>query len=225
VLVAHSLELPDNATPMSKAFTRESDTDADDRDDDQADALPADLKNYVTPAGHAALQAELRRLRQDERPKVVEVVSWAASNGDRSENADYQYGKKRLREIDRRVRYLTKRLDSAVVVDPRQQQGLEQVFFGATVTYAKADGGEHTVTLVGVDEADFSQRKISWPVAGRAGADEGEGRRHRSPAHAVRHRRDRNRCDPLSLRPHSPGVAAGAARIVMAITAMERPAD
>jgi transcription elongation factor GreB len=167
VLVAHSLELPDNTTPMSKAFTRESDTGADDRDDDQADALPAHLKNYVTPAGHAALQAELRRLLQDERPKVVEVVSWAASNGDRSENADYQYGKKRLREIDRRVRYLTKRLDSAVVVDPRQQQGLEQVFFGATVTYARADGGEHTVTLVGVDEADFSQRKISWlsPVA------------------------------------------------------------
>jgi len=152
---------------MSKAFTRESDAGADDHDDDQADALPAHLKNYVTPAGHAALQAELRRLLQDERPKVVEVVSWAASNGDRSENADYQYGKKRLREIDRRVRYLTKRLDSAVVVDPRQQQGLEQVFFGATVIYAKADGGEHTVTLVGVDEADFSQRKISWlsPVA------------------------------------------------------------
>ena len=152
---------------MSKAFTRESDTGADDHDDDQADALPAHFKNYVTPAGHAALQAELRRLKQDERPKVVEVVSWAASNGDRSENADYQYGKKRLREIDRRTRYLTRRLDSAVLVDPRQQQGLKQVFFGATVTYAKEDGGEHTVTLVGVDEADLSQRKISWlsPVA------------------------------------------------------------
>src|SRR5215813_1063729 len=152
---------------MSKAFTRESDTGADDRDDEQADALPAHLKNYVTPAGHAALQAELRRLLQDERPRVVEVVSWAASNGDRSENADYQYGKKRLREIDRRVRYLTKRLESAVVVDPKQQQGLKQVFFGATVTYARVDGSEHTVTLVGVDEADFSKRKISWlsPVA------------------------------------------------------------
>src|SRR3954453_12936292 len=152
---------------MSKAFTRESDTGADDRDDDQAGALPAHIKNYMTPVGHAALQAELRLLMQDERPKVVEVVRWAASNGDRSENADYQYGKRRLREIDRRARYLTRRLDSAVVVDPRQQQGLSQVFFGATVTYARADGGERTVTLVGVDEADLSQCKISWlsPVA------------------------------------------------------------
>ena len=152
---------------MSKAFTKETDSDADDRDADQADALPANVKNYVTPSGHAALQAELRQLLQGERPKLVETVSWAASNGDRSENADYIYGKKRLREIDRRVRYLSKRLDSAVVVDPKQQQGLTQVFFGATVTYAREDGSEHTVTLVGVDEADFSKRKISWlsPVA------------------------------------------------------------
>jgi transcription elongation factor GreB len=152
---------------MSKAFTRETASDPDDRDDDQADALPAHAKNYVTPAGHAALQAELRQLRHEERPKVVDVVSWAASNGDRSENADYLYGKKRLREIDRRVRYLTKRLESAVLVDPKQQQGLRQVFFGATVTYAKADGSEHIVTLVGVDEADLSKGKISWlsPVA------------------------------------------------------------
>jgi transcription elongation factor GreB len=152
---------------MSKAFTKETDSDADDRDADQADALPASVKNYVTPSGQAALQAELRQLLQGERPKLVETVSWAASNGDRSENADYIYGKKRLREIDRRVRYLSKRLDSAVVVDPKQQQGLQQVFFGATVTYAREDGSEHTVTLVGVDEADFSKRKISWlsPVA------------------------------------------------------------
>jgi transcription elongation factor GreB len=152
---------------MSKAFTRESDSDPDDRDDDDGGALPAHAKNYVTPTGHAALQAELRHLRQEERPKVVEVVSWAASNGDRSENADYHYGKKRLREIDRRVRYLTKRLESSVLVDPKQQQALRQVFFGATVTYARQDGGEHTVTLVGVDEADLSQGKISWlsPVA------------------------------------------------------------
>ena len=152
---------------MSKAFTRETDADPDDRDDEPDSALPANTKNYVTPAGHAALQAEFRQLRQDERPKVVEVVTWAASNGDRSENADYQYGKKRLREIDRRVRYLTKRLESAVVVDPQQQQALRQVFFGATVTYARADGSEHTVTLVGVDEADLAQGKISWlsPVA------------------------------------------------------------
>jgi transcription elongation factor GreB len=152
---------------MSKAFTRETDSDEDDRDGDPASALPANIKNYVTPAGHAALQAELRQLRQEERPKVVEVVTWAASNGDRSENADYHYGKKRLREIDRRIRYLTKRLESAVPVDPKQQQALRQVFFGATVTYAKQDGGEHTVTLVGVDEADLSKGKISWlsPVA------------------------------------------------------------
>jgi transcription elongation factor GreB len=152
---------------MSKAFTKETDSDADDRDDDQADALPANIKNYVTPAGQAALQAELRQLRQDERPKLVEIVSWAASNGDRSENADYIYGKKRLREIDRRLRYLTKRLESAVVVDPKQQQALKQVFFGATVTYVREDDSEHTVTLVGVDEADFTKRKISWlsPVA------------------------------------------------------------
>ncbi|HUI94424.1 MAG TPA: transcription elongation factor GreB, partial [Xanthobacteraceae bacterium] len=149
---------------MSKAFTRESDSDSDsdDRDDAAGDALPAHAKNYVTPTGHAALQAELLHLRQHERPKVVEVVSWAAGNGDRSENADYHYGKKRLREIDRRVRYLTKRLESAVLVDPAQQQALRQVFFGATVTYARADGSEHTVTLVGVDEADLSQGKISW---------------------------------------------------------------
>ncbi len=152
---------------MSKAFTRESDSDPDERDDDGADALLHHAKHYVTPTGHAALQSELRHLLQEERPRVVEVVSWAASNGDRSENADYLYGKKRLREIDRRVRHLTKRLDSAVLVDPRQQQALRRVFFGATVTYARADGTEHTVTLVGVDEADLSQSKISWlsPVA------------------------------------------------------------
>jgi transcription elongation factor GreB len=146
---------------MSKAFTKDSGADADDPDDDAA-ALPALVKNYVTPAGHAALRDELRRLLQEERPKVVEIVSWAASNGDRSENADYIYGKRRLREIDRRVRHLTKRLDSAVVVDPKQQHRLAQVFFGATVTYAKADGSERTVTLVGVDEADVAKDKISW---------------------------------------------------------------
>ena len=144
---------------MSKESTQDTD---DDRDDDESPALPAHVKNYVTPSGHAALRDELRQLLQDERPKIVEIVSWAASNGDRSENADYLYGKRRLREIDRRVRYLTKRLDSAVPVDPKQQQRLTQVFFGATVTYARADGSAHTVTLVGVDEADFAQRKISW---------------------------------------------------------------
>jgi transcription elongation factor GreB len=151
---------------MSKAFTRESDSDSADRDEDGGDALPAQAenhaKNYVTPTGHAALQGELAHLRQEERPKVVEVVTWAASNGDRSENADYHYGKKRLREIDRRVRYLTRRIESAVLVDPQQQQALRQVFFGATVTYARADGSKHTVTLVGVDEAELAQGKISW---------------------------------------------------------------
>jgi len=134
---------------------------------DEAEALPVDVKNYMTPGGFAALQEELRRLFREERPKIVEIVSWAAGNGDRSENGDYLYGKKRLREIDRRVRYLTKRLESAEVVDPRKQQGLDKVFFGATVTYAHGDGTEHTVTLVGPDEADLSQGKISWisPVA------------------------------------------------------------
>lgn len=131
--------------------------------------LPAGVRNCMTPAGHAALSEELRWLLKEERPRIVEIVSWAAGNGDRSENGDYIYNKKRLREIDRRARYLTKRLENAEIVDPRKQQGLEQVFFGATVTYAREDGAELTVTLVGVDEADFSQGKINWlsPV-GRA---------------------------------------------------------
>jgi len=150
---------------MSKAFTKETETTDD--DPDAPDALPPSVKNYMTPQGFATLQTELRQLMRDERPKIVEIVSWAAGNGDRSENGDYIYGKKRLREIDRRVRYLTKRLESAVVVDPQQQQGLQQVFFGATVTYAREDASEHTVTLVGVDEADAQLGKISWlaPVA------------------------------------------------------------
>ena len=149
---------------MSKAFTKETDTE---EELDEPDPLPSDVKNLVTPGGHAALQEELRALLKDERPKVVEIVSWAAGNGDRSENGDYLYNKKRLREIDRRIRYLTKRLETAEIVDPRQQQGLEKVFFGATVTYAKADESELTVTLVGVDEADLDHGKINWlsPVA------------------------------------------------------------
>lgn len=150
---------------MSKAFTKETDSEGD--EPDEPDALPAHLRNYMTPAGFKALQEELRRLLRDERPKVVEVVAWAVGNGDRSENGDYIYGKKRLREIDRRVRYLNKRLESAIMVDPQQQQGIEQIFFGATVTYARGDDTEHTVKLVGIDEADLSQGKISWisPVA------------------------------------------------------------
>jgi transcription elongation factor GreB len=151
---------------MSKAFTKETDNDEDDGPE-EAEALPATVKNYMTPTGYAQLQAELQQLQREERPKVVQVVSWAACNGDRSENGDYIYGKKRLREIDKRVRYILKRLDSAEVVDPAKQQGLKQVFFGATVTYAREDDSEHTVTLVGIDEADLSKGKISWisPVA------------------------------------------------------------
>ena len=146
---------------MSKAFTTESDGD-DEPDIEPASALPATVKNYMTPTGFAQLQTELRTLLYGERPKIVEIVSWAAGNGDRSENGDYIYGKRRLREIDRRVRYLTKRIETAEVVDPAQQQTFKQVFFGATVTYARSDDSEHTVTLVGVDEIDLDNGKISW---------------------------------------------------------------
>jgi transcription elongation factor GreB len=150
---------------LSKAFTTEGDGDEDDLD--EAEAFPAAVKNYMTPNGFAVLQEELLNLKRVERPKVVEVVSWAAGNGDRSENGDYIYGKRRLREIDRRIRYLTKRLESAEVVDPKLQKNREQVFFGATVIYVREDDSEHRVTLVGVDEAELSRGKISWvsPVA------------------------------------------------------------
>jgi transcription elongation factor GreB len=147
---------------MSKAFTKEDGPEHDDDDTDVPDILPRNLKNYMTPTGAEALQKELRTLLYEERPKIVEIVAWAAGNGDRSENGDYIYGKKRLREIDRRVRYLTKRLDTVEIVDPVRQQHLKQVFFGATVTYAHDDDSEHTVTLVGVDEADASTGRISW---------------------------------------------------------------
>src|SRR5215468_1094690 len=133
---------------MSKAFTKETDADADDGEADQADALPANTKNYVTPSGHAALQAELRQLLQQERPKLVETVAWAASNGDRSENADYIYGKRRLREIDRRLRFLQKRLDAAEVVDPTQIKS-DKVLFGATVTIENEAGLKKTYKIVG----------------------------------------------------------------------------
>lgn len=151
---------------MSKAFTTETDDDQD-PDIEEAETIPADVKNYMTPYGFSVLQEELRVLLRDERPKVVEIVSWAAGNGDRSENGDYIYGKRRLREIDRRLRYLSKRLESAEVVDPKKQQNLDRVFFGATVTYAREDDSLQTVTLVGVDEADMNVGKISWlsPVA------------------------------------------------------------
>ena len=153
---------------MSKAFTRESDAPDDEDDGDvAAPALPAGAKNYLTPEGYARLRGELMALLDDERPKIVEVVSWAAKNGDRSENGDYLYGKKRLREIDRRIRFLTKRLDVAEVVDASVHRGSDQVFFGATVTYAAGDGQERTVTIKGVDEADNLQGDVSWisPVA------------------------------------------------------------
>lgn len=149
---------------MSKAFTKETDHE---EELEEPDPLPAHVKNYMTPHGREMLEKEFKFLMSDERPRIVEIVSWAAGNGDRSENGDYLYNKKRLREIDRRLRYLTKRLENVEVVDPRRQQGIEQVFFGATVTYAREDGTEITVKLVGVDEADLDQGKINWlsPVA------------------------------------------------------------
>jgi len=152
---------------MSKAFTKETDHDDDDDAPEEAQALPAGAKNYMTPAGFERLQQELRQLGRVERPKVVEVVSWAAGNGDRSENGDYLYGKKRLREIDRRIRFLVKRLEIAEVVDPAQQKNRDQVFFGATVTYVNGRDEEHTITIVGVDEADIERRQVSWisPIA------------------------------------------------------------
>ena len=153
---------------MSKAFTRESDSAGDDDEDDiAAPALPSGAKNYLTPAGYARLRAELLGLLDDERPKIVEVVSWAAKNGDRSENGDYLYGKKRLREIDRRIRFLTKRLDIAEVADPALHHGGDQVFFGATVTYVNQRDETRTVTIKGVDEVDNLGGEISWisPIA------------------------------------------------------------
>jgi len=151
---------------MNKAFTKETDTD-DDELPDEADPLPRGLKNYITPEGLDRLRDELDHLRRVERPKVVETVSWAAGNGDRSENGDYIYGKKRLREIDRRLRFLLKRIEIAEVVDPARQTNHDQVFFGATVTYADGNDTERTVRIVGVDEARLEENEISWisPVA------------------------------------------------------------
>ena len=150
---------------MSKAFIKESDEEEDRRE--EPSALPVGFKNYMTLQGHRQLQEELRRLLRVERPKVLDVVSWAAGNGDRSENGDYIYGKRRLREIDRRIRFLSKRLEIAQVVDPGQQKNLDQVFFGATVTYAHERGTERTITIVGVDEADLDRGQVSWvsPIA------------------------------------------------------------
>lgn len=155
---------------MNKAFVRE-DADAPEADDDDGapglPPLPAGTRNYLTPQGWRRLREELMTLLDVERPKVVEVVSWAAKNGDRSENGDYLYGKKRLREIDRRIRFLTKRLDIAEVADPSAHHGKDQVFFGATVTYANDTGQERTVTIKGIDEADSLHGEVSWisPIA------------------------------------------------------------
>ena len=149
---------------MSKAFTKE--TDADD-DDVSLPPLPVGGKNYITPQGYERLRNELLGLIDDERPKVVEIVHWAASNGDRSENGDYIYGKKRLREIDRRIRFLTQRLEIAEITDPSAHYGQEQVFFGATVTYLDEVDVQRTITILGIDEADTLCGQISWvsPVA------------------------------------------------------------
>ena len=138
-----------------------------DGEDPSLPPLPAGARNYMTPKGYADLRAELFTLIDDERPKVVEIVHWAASNGDRSENGDYLYGKKRLREIDRRIRFLTKRLEIAEVTDPSAHHGKDQIFFGATVTYVEENGDERTVTIRGIDEADSLKGEVSWvsPIA------------------------------------------------------------
>ena len=150
---------------MNKAFTREDSAADDDDDAPLASPLPAGARNYMTPSGHARLKRELDHLISKERPELVATVSWAAGNGDRSENGDYIYGKKRLREIDRRIRFLVRRLDDAQVVDPaapRDEDAASRVFFGATVTVANADGDERTVSIVGVDEIDTERGYISW---------------------------------------------------------------
>ena len=150
---------------MSKAFTKESEADGD--EDLPLAPLPAGGKNYITPAGYAALRHELLDLIDNERPQIVDVVHWAASNGDRSENGDYLYGKKRLREIDRRIRFLTKRMEIAEITEPSVHHGSDQVFFGATVTYADAAGLARSVRIVGIDEADSAKGEVSWvsPIA------------------------------------------------------------
>lgn len=152
---------------MNKAFVKESDGDDDDDLEAGVPPIPAGSKNYMTPDGHRRMKEELLHRIDVERPEVVRVVSWAASNGDRSENGDYLYGKKRLREIDRRIRFLTKRLEIAEVVDPSLHAGSDQVFFGATVTYCDDEGVDRTITIMGIDEADSHAGQVSWiaPVA------------------------------------------------------------
>ena len=149
---------------MNKAFTRESD-DTDDDAPEGAPLLPSGTKNYMTPGGFAALKGELDLLVGKERPELVATIAWAAGNGDRSENGDYIYGKKRLREVDRRIRFLIRRLDNAVVVDPAQRAGAtdeDRVYFGATVEVVGTNGEQRTVSIVGVDEIDTARGYISW---------------------------------------------------------------
>jgi transcription elongation factor GreB len=152
---------------MSKAFVKEGSDAADDEDDISAPPIPAGSKNYMTPRGYQRLKEELVQLLNVDRPEVVRTVSWAASNGDRSENGDYIYGKKRLREIDRRIRFLTRRLDAAEVVDPASRPPTEQIFFGATVRYLDGAGREQEITIVGIDEVDPARGRVSWisPIA------------------------------------------------------------
>jgi transcription elongation factor GreB len=152
---------------MNKAFVKESSGDDDEDMEGALPAIPPGSKNYITPQGHQRIKDELLHLIDVDRPEVVRIVHWAASNGDRSENGDYIYGKRRLREIDRRIRFLTKRLDLAEVVDPSVHHGSDQIFFGATVTYENQDGVETTITILGIDESDPLKGKISWvaPVA------------------------------------------------------------
>jgi len=149
---------------MSKAFTREDELPGD--EPELEPQQPQGVKNYITPAGYARLKSELKALVEVERPELIKTVAWAASNGDRSENADYIYGKRRLREIERRIRYLMKRLDIAEVVDPRDQDQ-DRVFFGATVVYLDGQGKERTISIVGTDEVDPVRGRVSWvaPVA------------------------------------------------------------
>jgi transcription elongation factor GreB len=169
---------------MSKAFTREDDGADEDDLPEESGGLPLAAKNYMTPAGFTRMREELDGLMRKERPEVVKVVSWAAGNGDRSENGDYIYGKKRLREIDRRVRYLSKRLANAEVVDPARRAATEQVFFGATVTYANGRGEERTIKIVGVDEVELDKGHVSWisPIAkALLRAEEGDRVKMRTP--------------------------------------------
>jgi transcription elongation factor GreB len=170
---------------MSKAFTKESDGEDEDDLPDEIAGLPAGAKNYMTPQGFTRLREELMTLMRKERPEVVQVVTWAAANGDRSENGDYLYGKKRLREIDRRIRFLSKRLERSEVVDPAKRPKTDQVFFGSTVTFANSKDEERTIKIVGVDEVDLSKGHVSWisPIARAVmRAHEGDVVKMRTPA-------------------------------------------